>query len=57
MFYRLPYFNPYDINDIANKLVTYNNEKKVDKYFLEKYNWDDKAYEMIRLIEDECNAK
>ena len=46
------YINPYNINDIANKLMSFNSDCKNIDMVLKKYNWNDKAIDIIKLISE-----
>ena len=46
------YINPCNINDIANKLMSFNSDCKNIDMVLKKYNWNDKAIDIIKLISE-----
>lgn len=53
------YFNPYDVNDIANKIITLLantdlQKELIDKGFenIKRFSWEESAKKIIKIIED-----
>ena len=51
---RVVYINPYDINDIAEKIMCFKKKKISNDDFFCRFNWDEKTSTMIKIIENKC---
>ncbi|SFT54198.1 Glycosyltransferase involved in cell wall bisynthesis [Selenomonas sp. GACV-9] len=49
------YFNPYDVNDIADKLKDEKRKINIDEWLC-KFDWNDKVNEIMNIIEAICES-